>query len=250
MTFGSVASAPNTPDPPTNLGAVRATRRRASRGRTRRRRSTSSRSSARPARHRPTRRTARSSTPAPGAARPRTRRSRPSWAALALPAIVTAPALTGTATQAQALSSDTGAWSSSPSAFARVWRRCDAAGANCADISGATAPTYTLTSRRRRDDPRARHRHERGRVDLGGLGAERRRHGTAAAGEPRRAHRLPGDRRRPAPASPAARSRGGRSSRTRAPGRATRPASCGTGAAATRPAPRARASGPTGRATR
>ena len=39
-----------------------------------------------------------------------------------------------------------GSWTNSPTSFAYQWMRCDAAGANCAAIAGATAQTYTLTA--------------------------------------------------------------------------------------------------------
>ncbi|HEX8052110.1 MAG TPA: hypothetical protein VF517_03895 [Thermoleophilaceae bacterium] len=63
------------------------------------------------------------------------------------PANTAAPVVTGTPTDGSTLSSTTGAWTGTPTiAFARQWRRCDAAGASCADIAGATGATYTLTS--------------------------------------------------------------------------------------------------------
>ena len=40
---------------------------------------------------------------------------------------------------------DVGIWSGLPSAYTYQWERCDAAGANCADIYGATGPTYVPT---------------------------------------------------------------------------------------------------------
>ncbi|WP_445152678.1 hypothetical protein [Baekduia sp. Peel2402] len=54
------------------------------------------------------------------------------------------PAITGTAKDGQTLTSTTGTWTGSPT-YTRQWKRCDAAGANCTDISGATAATYVLT---------------------------------------------------------------------------------------------------------
>jgi hypothetical protein len=38
-----------------------------------------------------------------------------------------------------------GAWTNQPTGYAYQWMRCDAAGAHCQAISGATAATYTLT---------------------------------------------------------------------------------------------------------
>jgi hypothetical protein len=58
---------------------------------------------------------------------------------------VAPPAITGTATQGQTLTADRGRWSGGPEAFTYQWKRCDALGANCADIAGATAATYVIT---------------------------------------------------------------------------------------------------------
>jgi hypothetical protein len=64
----------------------------------------------------------------------------------AVPSNLVAPKVTGTARDAQTLTSTTGTWSGSPTSYARQWMRCDGAGANCAAIAGATATTYVLTS--------------------------------------------------------------------------------------------------------
>gem|GEM_PF-1219641 len=66
--------------------------------------------------------------------------------AAAVPGNTVLPAITGTAKDGQTLTSSTGTWSGSPTSYARAWQRCDAAGANCVAISGATAATYLLTS--------------------------------------------------------------------------------------------------------
>jgi hypothetical protein len=54
------------------------------------------------------------------------------------------PTVTGTAKDGELLTAADGTWSGTPPAIARRWRRCD--GAACADIAGATASTYLLTS--------------------------------------------------------------------------------------------------------
>lgn len=64
---------------------------------------------------------------------------------LTAPASLTAPALSGTATQGQTLSVSTGTWTGSPS-YAYAWQRCDASGNNCAAIPGANSTTYVLTA--------------------------------------------------------------------------------------------------------
>ena len=53
------------------------------------------------------------------------------------------PTITGTARQGQTLSTSNGSWTNGPSSYAYQWQRCDAKGANCSAISGATTQTYT-----------------------------------------------------------------------------------------------------------
>ncbi len=63
------------------------------------------------------------------------------------PAVTIAPAVIGTAIDGQTLTADPGIWSgTAPVTYAYQWQRCDLDGTNCADIAGATADTYTLTS--------------------------------------------------------------------------------------------------------
>jgi len=61
------------------------------------------------------------------------------------PAVLSPPAVTGTAQAGQTLTSAVGTWSGSPTSFTYEWRRCDAAGAGCSTIVGATASSYALT---------------------------------------------------------------------------------------------------------
>jgi hypothetical protein len=57
------------------------------------------------------------------------------------------PAISGTPTQGQALTSSTGTWNgTTPLSYAYSWRRCDSTGGSCSAISGATAAMYTLTN--------------------------------------------------------------------------------------------------------
>jgi hypothetical protein len=53
------------------------------------------------------------------------------------------PIISGTTTQGQTLTTTDGVWGSS-ALYTYQWRRCDGSGASCADISSATAGTYTL----------------------------------------------------------------------------------------------------------
>ncbi len=64
---------------------------------------------------------------------------------LASPVFTLQPAVTGTAAVGSALTAVDGAadGGSAAVALSRRWQRCDAAGGACADIPGATAPTYT-----------------------------------------------------------------------------------------------------------
>jgi hypothetical protein len=56
------------------------------------------------------------------------------------------PTVVGTPAQGQTLSVDEGTWTGGPSTFTYAWQRCDATGANCAPIAGATVSTYVPTS--------------------------------------------------------------------------------------------------------
>ena len=56
------------------------------------------------------------------------------------------PTISGTPQEGQKLTGDKGTWSSHPTDFNYFWVRCDKNGGSCADISGAHAATYTLTS--------------------------------------------------------------------------------------------------------
>src|SRR4029079_1526071 len=63
------------------------------------------------------------------------------------PANTTLPSISGTTRDGQTLTADRGTWTGTPNiTYAYQWRRCDVSGANCADIAGATAATYTLAS--------------------------------------------------------------------------------------------------------
>lgn len=56
------------------------------------------------------------------------------------------PVVTGTPKQGQTLQTDNGSWTFDLDylTYAYQWLRCDAAGANCSDIAGATASSYVL----------------------------------------------------------------------------------------------------------
>ena len=56
----------------------------------------------------------------------------------------TPPTITGTAIQGQVVTLDEGSWTGAPSDFTYAWSHCDATGANCAPIAGATGKTYTV----------------------------------------------------------------------------------------------------------
>ena len=62
------------------------------------------------------------------------------------PAPTTFPSISGTTTEGQKLTGDRGVWSGSPTDYNDNWRRCDATGASCSNISGSGGDTYTLTS--------------------------------------------------------------------------------------------------------
>jgi len=56
------------------------------------------------------------------------------------------PAISGTATEGQQLSTTNGTWSGDPSTYAYQWRHCNSSGHSCTNISGATSSKYTLAS--------------------------------------------------------------------------------------------------------
>ncbi len=54
------------------------------------------------------------------------------------------PTVSGTPAIGQKLSAAAGSWTGSPTSFAYQWQRCDAAGAACTSIPGATGQTYAV----------------------------------------------------------------------------------------------------------
>jgi sugar lactone lactonase YvrE len=69
---------------------------------------------------------------------------------LLAPAAVTAgttpPAITGTSTVGQTLTASTGTWNNDPVLYTYQWEDCDATGANCTAISGATSSSYATAA--------------------------------------------------------------------------------------------------------
>jgi hypothetical protein len=66
--------------------------------------------------------------------------------AAARPVATSAPTVIGTAQAGQTLTTSVGTWTGAPSSFAYQWRRCSAAGTQCAAVLGATSSTYTLAA--------------------------------------------------------------------------------------------------------
>jgi hypothetical protein len=67
--------------------------------------------------------------------------------AASAPANTSLPTVGGSVVQGQTLTAASGSWSGSPApSFGYQWLRCDAGGANCAPVAGATAITYSLQS--------------------------------------------------------------------------------------------------------
>jgi hypothetical protein len=62
------------------------------------------------------------------------------------PASTVAPVVSGTPQVGSTLTVVTGTWTGGPTGFAYQWRRCDASGSACVDISGATTQTYVVSS--------------------------------------------------------------------------------------------------------
>lgn len=58
----------------------------------------------------------------------------------------TSPVISGLVVDGQTLTTSDGEWSGTPPiTYGYQWRRCDATGADCSDLAGATDRSYTLT---------------------------------------------------------------------------------------------------------
>jgi hypothetical protein len=64
----------------------------------------------------------------------------------AAPKQTSPPAISGTPTDGQTLTTSNGSWAGSSITYAYSWKRCDTTGGSCATIGGATGSTYKLTS--------------------------------------------------------------------------------------------------------
>ena len=62
------------------------------------------------------------------------------------PAAIGVPVISGQMVRGQMLSTSSGSWTGSPTAYGYQWQDCNSSGASCTTISGATQSTYTLTS--------------------------------------------------------------------------------------------------------
>lgn len=62
------------------------------------------------------------------------------------PVNVVAPQINGATLAGKALTASAGAWLNNPTSYSYQWKRCDAGGHDCSDISGATANVYDVTA--------------------------------------------------------------------------------------------------------
>ena len=93
------------------------------------------------------------------------------------PITVTPPTITGTAQQGQTLTATPGTWTAPDATFGYQWQRCDAAGANCVAVPGATTSTYAVTAADVGNDAeRGRDRDEPLRLGACDLGPDGGRH--------------------------------------------------------------------------
>ena len=65
-------------------------------------------------------------------------------ATVSVPAPTRAPVLSGAYEEGTTLRGTNGVWTGAPTSLSYQWRRCDAAGSNCSDITGATTSSYAL----------------------------------------------------------------------------------------------------------
>jgi hypothetical protein len=63
-----------------------------------------------------------------------------------VPAVAHKPVLLGAFEEGTTLTGTLGTWTGAPTSYSNLWRRCDAAGANCVDLTGQTTRSYTLSS--------------------------------------------------------------------------------------------------------
>ena len=68
----------------------------------------------------------------------------PVVSAVGSPTSTAPPTIIGTAQVGQSLTAGTGTWTGNPTSFAFQWQRCDATGAACTGIPGATSGTYLV----------------------------------------------------------------------------------------------------------
>ena len=62
------------------------------------------------------------------------------------PRNVSLPTIGGETVEGETLQASTGTWSGDPSSYAYQWQECGGSGGSCSNLSGATNPTYQLTS--------------------------------------------------------------------------------------------------------
>lgn len=67
-------------------------------------------------------------------------------ATAAAPKVVSPPTISGTPRVTRVLTANNGTWEGNPTSYAYQWQRCNAEGASCVNIPGATSKTYTVAA--------------------------------------------------------------------------------------------------------